>query len=213
MVSLLLQPMQLLHETQFLASVSVYALYTKIDTVHIEAHETYQKRSLRNKCIIMGVNGPITLTLPLKKGKHDSKLIKEVEIAYHDSWIGDMLHAIRSAYGAAPYFDYYYPEVEHILRKRHRLLWSLNEDMRKLMQKRCGLTEVLFLETEAFQKSYDEQWIDIRSKKLKDYQPAKSDAEGYAQVFEDRHGFVDDLSILDALFCLGPETSLYLSRK
>ena len=204
--------MQLIHETQFLAPIKVYQLYTQVSGILVEAHETYQKRSLRNKCIIMGVNGPITLTVPLLKGKHDSKFITEVEISYHDSWVGDMLHALRSAYGAAPYFDFYYPEIEHILRAKHTHLWTLNEDMRHLMLKRCSLTETPFTTTENFHKSYPEPWLDIRSMKLKDYQPQKSDLEGYAQVFEDRHGFISGLSIIDVLFCLGPETSLYLSR-
>ncbi len=206
--------MHLVHETQFLAPTSIFALYTTIDKILLEANETYQKRSLRNKCIIMGVNGPITLTVPLKKGKHDSKSILEVEISYHDSWIGDMLHAIRSAYGAAPYFDYYYPELEAILRKRHTLLWNLNEEMRKLMIKRCELSETVFLYTDTYKKSYsDDDYLDLRNKRLKDYQPQVSETLDYSQVFEDRHGFVEGLSIIDALFCLGPETSLYLRRK
>lgn len=204
--------MLLIHETQFLAPIKVYQYYTQAKHVAIEAHETYQKRSLRNKCIVMGVNGPLTLTVPLLKGKHDNKIITEVEISYHDSWIGDLLHALRSAYGAAPYFDYYYPEIESILRAKHKDLWTFNESMRKLMVKRCGLEESNFTSTTEFNKSYEEPWLDFRSKKLRDYQPIKSDLEGYAQVFEDRHGFVAGLSILDALFCMGPETSLYLSR-
>lgn len=204
--------MQLIHETQFLAPIKVYQLYTQTSIVSIEAHETYQKRSLRNKCIILGVNGPITLTVPLLKGKHDRKNITKVEISYHDSWVGDMLHALRSAYGAAPYFDFYYPEIEEILKAKPLHLWTLNEAMRMLMLKRCGLGETIFTFTKEYHKSYEESWLDIRSKKLKDYQPIKSDSEGYAQVFEDRHGFMSGLSILDALFCLGPETSLYLSR-
>lgn len=204
--------MQLIHETQFLAPIKVYQLYTKASNVSIEAHETYQKRSIRNKCIIMGVNGPITLTVPLLKGKHDGKYITKVEISYHDSWVGDMLHALRSAYGASPYFDFYYPEVEHVLKQKHSHLWSLNEAMRKLMIKSCDLTEISFAITEEYHKSYSESWLDIRSQKLKDYQPIKSELEGYAQVFEDRHGFIAGLSILDALFCMGPETSLYLRR-
>lgn len=205
--------MQLVHETQFLAPSSVYKLYSKADSILIEAHETYQKRSLRNKCIIMGVNGPNTLTVPLKKGKHDNKSIKEVEISYHDSWIGDMLHAIRSAYGAAPYYDFYYTELEEILRAKHTHLWTLNNALLAMMLNRCGLPDNIITETDSFKKSYGDDVLDIRYKKLKDYQPAESDAEGYAQVFEDRHGFVEGLSILDTLFCLGPETSLYLSRK
>ncbi len=204
--------MDLIQETQFLAPTNVYQLYTQASSVCLEAHETYQKRSLRNKCIIMGVNGPITLTVPLLKGKHNSKYITEVQISYHDSWIGDMLHALRSAYGAAPYFDFYYPEIEHILRAKHSHLWTLNEALRKLMIKRCGLEESIFANTREYQKSYDPPTLDIRSLKLKDYRPQKTDHQGYSQIFEDRHGFIAGLSILDALFCLGPETSLYLSR-
>jgi len=205
--------MHLIHETQFLAPIYIYKLYTQVDTIILESNETYQKRSLRNKCIIIGVNGPITLTVPLKKGKHDKKLIQEVEISYHDSWIGDMLHTIRSAYGASPYFDYYYPEVELILRKKHRYLWNLNEELRELMLKRCQISDTTIEYTKMYHKSYDENYIDIRAKRLKDYQPIKENEVGYSQVFEDRHGFVDGLSIIDALFCLGPETSLYLRRK
>lgn len=205
--------MHLIHESQFLAPTSVYALYMSADRISIEAHETYQKRSLRNKCVIMSVNGPLTLTVPLKKGKHSGKLIKEVEISYDDNWIGDMLHSIRSAYGAAPYFDYYYPDLDQIFRKKHQYLWTLNVELHELILKRCALTETSFEYTKTFHKSYDELHIDIRSKRLKDYQPQKSEESGYAQVFEDRHGFIEGLSIIDTLFCLGPETSLYLSRK
>ena len=205
--------MQLIHETQFLAPINVYQLYTKVSKVSIEAHETYQKRSIRNKCIIMGVNGPITLTVPLLRGKHSGQYITEVEISYHERSIGDMLHALRSAYGASPYFEYYYLEVEHILKQKLSHLWLLNEAMREMMIKRCDLTEISFVSTEEYHKSYPKSWLYIRSQKLKDYHPIKSMSKGYAQVFEDRHGFIAGLSILDALFCLGPETSLYLNRQ
>jgi len=205
--------MHLVHETQFLAPSTVFKLYTEVEDVIIEACETYQKRSLRNKCIIMSVNGPQTLTVPLKKGKHSGQSIKEVEISYQDSWIGDMLHALRSAYGAAPYFDYYYPEIERILRKRHTLLWNLNEELRNWIIQRCELSDLPIKESDAFKKFYDESYIDLRFKKLKDYQPRLENTSGYSQVFEDRHGFVEGLSIIDTLFCLGPETSLYLRRK
>ena len=201
----------LIHETQHCAPTSVYSQYHLVDQVVIEAHETYQKRSLRNKCIIMGANGPITLSIPLVKGKHSSRFIKDVKISYHDSWVGNYLHSIRSSFGAAPYYEYYYQELEAILKSNTTFLWDLNQELMSFIMKRIRL-DTSIIESSEYQKEYDETWIDIRSQSIKSYQPEPSQEEGYAQVFEDRFGFVSNLSILDTLFCLGPESGLYLSR-
>lgn len=186
-------------------------MYTSMDEIYIEVCESYQKRSLRNKCIILGANGPITLTIPLNKGKHSFKLITEVEISYHDQWVGHFLHTIRSCYGTAPYFDFYYPDIEDLIKSNYKYLWNLNNDMLSLILRKIGL-DIDMYTTKDFIKSYDDSFVDIRQKKIKDYQPIRSTTVVYSQVFEDRFGFVSNLSILDLLFCTGPESINYLTQ-
>lgn len=201
--------MQYVQHSQFLSPVSVFAQYLVSDNIWIEQYESYQKRSLRNRCTIMGVNGPLSITIPLQKGK-TGKAITEVSIAYHDQWIGQCLHSIRSAYGTAAYFDHYYPSLSEMLKAQSESLYQLNMDLLVWLNKAIGI-ETPIKETESYQKSYPDA-IDHRKLLIKDY-PIEADSRlWYPQVFEDRHGFVYPLSILDLIFNTGPESILYLQQ-
>jgi hypothetical protein len=192
--------------TTFLGPVGLWRAMTRADYVLIEACEHYQKRSYRHRSYVMGPNGVQLLSVPLASGKHSGQSIKDVLISYEHDWVGPMLHTLRSALGSAAYYDYYYDDLADILRGRHETLWSLNEACTQFIIKSIGLTLDL-RETTTYQKSYEVE-SDLRSYQLK---PAPSDAAGYEQVWSDRHGYWDNLSVVDLLFCLGPESVLYLT--
>lgn len=181
---------------------AMFSLYKTHNPV-IEAHENYQKRSMRNRTYVLTANGPMNLSIPLRKGKTNTA-IREVKISYAENWIKNYLQAIRSAYANAPYFDFYYPAVESIMKKEHNLLFELAQESLEYLLKELSLPRP------DISSEYNPDYpgaIDLRKHNVSDYIRLKP----YVQVFSDRHRFINGLSILDALFNLGPETNTYLS--
>lgn len=192
--------------TTFLAPVGLWQAMARADYVLVEVCEHYQKRSYRHRSYVMGPNGVQLLSVPLASGKHSGQPIKDVLISYEHDWVGPMLHTLRSALGSAAYYGYYYEDLAEILRARHETLWSLNEACTQFILRSIGLSLDL-KETDAYRKSYTAE-RDLRSYNVK---PDPSATIGYEQVWSDRHGYWDNLSILDLLFCLGPASILHLS--
>lgn len=166
----------------------------------LEAFENYQKRSYRNKTTILGANGPLLLSVPLLKGKHSAQFYKDVKIAYHDNWVKSHLESLQSAYSNSAYYDYYYPSFESTLKKNHHFLWDLNMELRQILRKNLHLSEEE-MHSEIYLRS-QEYNLDFRNEKAK---IGVIKEVKYFQVFEDKMGFIPDLSILDLLFNTGPE--------
>ncbi len=162
----------------------------------VEAHENFQKGGWRNRCQIAGPNGLQLLTVPLEKGKHQKKPIQEVRISYRNDWGREHEQAIKTAYGRSPFYEFYAEELFAVLHQKPVTLWQLNQELTKTI---CTLL----------------QWP-VRPSLTKDFilpgnhdylRPAELPAGllPYQQVFTDRHGFLPGLSVLDGLFCLGPQ--------
>lgn len=191
-------------ELSFLPPISFFILLAK-ESVTIEKHENYQKRSFRNKCIIATSEGPLTLTVPLRKGKHQSQPVTEVTIAYDEPWQNIHLSSISTAYHNAPFFEYYFNKLESIYRNAGDHLFLFNN---KLLGEICDLLQLDF---PPFTGKYlkDPGGIDWRGIVTpRNYHKIR--VPKYNQVFEDRHEYLNNLSIIDLLFCLGPETTRYL---
>ena len=158
-----------------------------------EAHENYQKGGWRNRCRIMTANGPLLLTVPLQGGKHQQMPIREVRIDYRSDWPRQHAQTIRSAYGRSPYFEYYGEEVLDLLQQQQLTLWEYNLYLTR------GILTLLQSELSLhFTDSF-------RGGAAGGNRLEKGSTPGpYRQVFEERHGFVGGLSLLDGLFCLGP---------
>lgn len=195
--------MEILHETQVFSPVDVFVLYTKAKSIRMEAHENYQKRSLRNKYHIQTANGIQTLTIPLKSGKNRQMPIKSVEISYEEDWIKLHLHALQSAYGKSPFFEFYRESLETIFRTNHVYLYDFNLAALRWALKIIGI-QCDILETESYIK-HDVGEIQF----YRDY-PWPSPAVGeatpcpYVQVWSKQGTFCYHLSILDLIFCTGP---------
>jgi len=161
----------------------------------IEAHENYQKNGCRNRCRIAGPNGVQMLSVPLVKGKHQRMPIRDVRISYENDWWRRHEQAIRTAYGRAPYYEFYAEAVFEVARTRVQYLWELNQSLLEVVlgQLRFPVAPTL---TGAFVRPATPGYL----------RPADLGAPlPYPQPFADRHGFLGDLSVLDGLFCLGPE--------
>jgi len=196
---------RLLIELQYLPPVSSFVKMLECGTVLFEQHENYLKRSYRNRIHILSANGILKLSIPLAKGKNQRLPIREVEVFYTDNWQNLHWRSIQSAYGRAPYYEFYADELKAIYDEKVETLFDFNL---KLFQ--CVL-ELLQLDisiefTSQYDKTPAEGIIDFRNKILPTRPLANNtQLESYNQVFEDKFGFVENLSILDLLFCYGTQ--------
>ncbi|MBK9734157.1 MAG: WbqC family protein [Saprospiraceae bacterium] len=194
----------IIHETQSFSPLSTYASYINADNIIIEKYENYQKKSLRNKYTILTSNGVHTLAIPLKKGKNNQMTISEVLISYDDNWVEEHLKTIRSSYSRSPFFENYFDDIEKIFRKQNDFLFDFNMECLMFLLKKIKLNHTVFT-SENYQKTYDN---------LIDHRNIRNQSNGnnyrYTQVWSEKFDFIPNLSILDLLFCAGPESSLIL---
>lgn len=195
-------------ELHYLGSAAYFSVLKKFSIIYLEAHENYQKRSGRNRCYIASANGPILLSVPLSKGKNQQMPITEVACAQEDHWQKNHWNSIQSAYGKAPFFEYYSDELKDILLSEMPRLFELNVQLLSFLIESIGL-ETKLEQTKAYERIVPASIVDLRNS-------VSIKADGfpnqriYHQVFEEKYSFHPNLSVLDLLFCLGPETILYL---
>ncbi|NND05591.1 MAG: hypothetical protein HKN87_04355 [Saprospiraceae bacterium] len=201
--------MAFLFESQYFPPQCFYACLLR-KPIFIESNEHYQKRSLRNKCIIQNANGLQVLTIPLLRGKHQQMNICRVEISYGTRWQVRHLQAIRSAYGSAPYFDHYYGLLETEMLHRSQYLIEFNTRLTKFIASLLGIPwQVSF--TEKYERKPN-NLIDHRQYFTPRNFSKVSSYLSYPQVFSEKHPFTPNLSILDILFCQGPEAITKLRK-
>lgn len=197
--------------TTYFGPVQWYQKLYRYDQVLIEQHETFQKQTFRNRCLIATTQGIQVLTVPVSTG--DSHAIKDVRVSDHGNWRHLHWQALQSAYGDSPFFEYYADDLWPFFEKRWDFLLDFNEAIR---QKMCELLDIH--PQVGFTSDY--QHIDSQHSTLNDFRTAidpkhpVADADfiprRYYQVFEQKHGFLPNLSILDLLFNMGPESIYYL---
>ncbi len=177
--------------------------------VRIENRENYQRQTYRNRCLISSERGILPLTIPVNKPQGHHTPVTEVRIFNGEKWYLKQWRAIQSAYEASPFFIYYRDDIEPFFRGRYSLLSLFNLEIIKKMCELLEITPQISLTT-TFEKSPSGA-IDLREAFSPKKKPAGTFPQ-YTQVFSDRHGFIPDLSILDLLFNLGPESRGYLSK-
>ena len=197
--------------TAYLPPVSWMKEAVKAQKVFIEAHETYSKQTYRNRCRIITANGIIPLSIPVKKlqGKHSKT--RDIEISYDEPW--QMMHwrTIDAAYSNSPFYLYYKDDLQVFFNRRFRFLLDYNMEITYTIFRLLGITAELYLT-----KEYSHQPDDIKD--LRNALTPKTPADislftPYPQVFEERHGFIHDLSVIDLLFNEGPAALSVLNRE
>ena len=202
--------------TTYFGPVQWYQKLCHYDHILIEQHETFQKQTFRNRCLIATTQGIQVLTVPISTG--DSHAIKDILISDHGNWRHLHWQALQSAYGDSPFFEYYADDLRPFFEKKWDYLLDFNEAIR---QKMCELLDIdpqvgytssyQPLSTLTSQHSVTNDFrttIDPKHPAADaDFTPCR-----YYQVFEQKHGFLPNLSILDLLFNMGPKSVFYLIR-
>lgn len=207
--------MSLLIELHYLPCVQYFAKLLQHKNILLEQKEHYTKGSYRNRCYIAGANGTLMLSIPLAKGKNEQQDIRSTQIAYNSHWQNQHWRTIQSAYGNTPYFEYYADGLAAFYKKEYEFLFDLNYDLLLWITERLQLDVSINLTT-AYQVEVPPEIIDWRNgihpKSQKQRLDEQFKAAYYPQAFEDRYGFLSNLSILDLLFCSGPQGGMILEN-
>jgi len=205
---------KLLIELHYLPCIEYFYYLSKYKQIVIEASEYFEKQSYRSRCYILSANKIQMLSIPVKKHgawriahgevhtTQDTKIFyKDVKIDYNQNWLKNHWNAIQSAYGKAPYFEFYAEFFREILFKKIKYLFDLNIEMLdlclKLLQVKCGIEF-----TESFNKMPADNTYDMRNViHLKKESKYLFKPHHYQQLFGNK--FAANLSIIDLLFCEG----------
>ena len=188
--------------TAYLAPISYYAILLQPSNCKIEYNEYFLKQSIRNRCEIYGANGRLRLTVPKQRQGSSKTIINNIKICYQNAWQKEHWNSIVSAYNSSPFFEYYKDELIHFFENKEVYLINLNNKLLKLTLRLLESTPE-YNHTTRYKKEGD--FTDLRNNK---FQIKK--LKTYNQVFMEKHGFIPNLSILDLLFNLGPESADYL---
>ncbi|MCC8188710.1 MAG: WbqC family protein [Bacteroides sp.] len=196
----------------YMAPVSWYSKLYHYGHIRIEQYDHYLKQTYRNRCTLAGPNGTLALTVPIVKPDTLKCPMKDIRISDHGHWRHQHWNAIESAYNSTPFFEYYREDLQPFYEQKFEFLTDFNES---LCHSICELIDLQpdMRRTGEYRKAFGPRERDLREA----IHPKKgNDPEftivPYYQVFEDRHGFLSDLSILDLLFNMGPESLLVLQR-
>ncbi len=197
-------PLPLLSAFYF-GSVEHYRLLAAHPRVIIDTGEHYLRQSYRVRTSIVGPNGVQHLAVPIERRSGEKMPMHSVGLSYAETWPQQQLHALRSAYGNAPWTEHYLPDIEAVLRQGHSRLVDLDLATLRLGLRWLGLpTEV------EIRESYVEDPAGLLDLRLA-LHPKRALPVGvepvppYPQVFADRHGFVPRMSIIDLVCNTGPE--------
>lgn len=203
--------MTILIDLQYLPCLEYFSCVNNSDKVVIESAEHYVKQSYRNRCYIRGANKINRLSVPVIGGNSKIK-IKDITIDYGQRWVNDHWRAIISAYGKSPFFEHYAELFHGMLFQKHKYLYDLNIGLLTLCLDLLDIKPALEFTTR-YTSEAEPGFIDLRSvihpkrphEKNGFYTPCR-----YTQVFG--RNFADNLSIIDLLFCEGPDARAILQE-
>ena len=199
----------------YLAPVEYYAKLTAYKQVRTEQYDHYMKQTYRNRCTIAAPDGPLALTVPIVKPDTPKAFTKDIRISDHGNWRHLHWNALESAYNHTPFFEYYKDDFRPFYEQKYTFLMDFNEGLQQLVCSLIGIhpnvTRTTAYKTE-FAPDEDDYRERIHPKKDCRTEDPDFSPPVYYQVFQDRLGFLPNLSIADLLFNMGPESLLILKK-
>ena len=189
--------------TAYLGPIQQYCKMLQFPEVRIETAENYVKQSYRNRCVIAAANGPLALSIPIVKPDTLKCQTKDIRISDHGNWRHLHWNALVSAYNMSPFFEYYVDDFAPFYEKKYDFLWDFNEELRQLACRLLDL-EPNITYTEIYEPQVANDFREIIRPKHEGEDSAFHPIP-YYQVFQEKHGFLPNLSIADLLFNMGPE--------
>lgn len=198
--------MGLFYPTYF-SPISQYQAIVNSNDVVFEIHDNYQKQTYRNRCYIYGPNGKQLLNIPIKHiASPAKKKTKDTLVDNSSSWQKQHLKSIQIAYRNSPFFEFYEDDLLSVFTKKHKYLLDLNIDTYLFITDALQVSSS-YTRTKEYKEYYNEKdYRHLANAK----QLLEQKFNTYVQVFDDKFGFIPNLSILDLLFMEGPNTISFL---
>ena len=199
--------MALLYPT-YLPNIASYIVMAQSGACVFEICDSYQKQTYRNRCYIYGANGKLSLNIPVHYTQKNRQSTKEIQIENSSKWQSTHWKSIESAYKTSPFFEFYEDELKILFENPQEFLLDFNFECIAVINSCIGFEPVITY-TEQFCKTNLESDYRFMVNARKE---SKIETNPYIQVFQEKHGLIMNLSILDLLFNEGPNTLNYLKN-
>lgn len=198
----------ILSEIQYFPPVTFFKTSYPESYILLDQYEIYHKMSFRNRCLIAGANGIISLSVPLLHGRNQQVQMKDVRIAMSERWQARHWKSIQSAYNRSAFFDHYRDGLEKLYGMKTGWLmeWDL-ECLQWVKEKLSWPGEIRLTGNPETGAEVEDHRNRVLPKNYAEFRPVK-----YRQVFEEKLGFMPNLSILDLLFNVGKQAGELLNE-
>nr|WP_299341597.1 WbqC family protein [Allomuricauda sp.] len=200
----------LLHPTYF-PSIATFAVIAQNEIIW-EVCDNFQKQTYRNRCYICTDQGKHMLNIPIKHvgGSEGRQRYNDVIMDSSTDWKKLHWRTLETAYRTSPYFEFYEDDLSPLFIDSDDKLLDFNLKTINTITACLGIkmTDMINEEYEVNPKNYRDARHLAEAKR-----PLEISQQKYNQVFEEKHGFVENLSILDLLFNEGPNAMQYLKKQ
>ena len=203
-----------------------YILKCMQGPVTLEVCEHYIKQTYRNRALIATANGVQALSIPVVHVSSKMPIL-DVRIDYATPWQRLHWKTLDTAYNGSPYFLYFQDYIRPFYEKKYEFLFDFNLELMQVIlklfgkdfqpqrtsefiadysQRKCGEPEngTADVDKGIQDNSKQEEEIDDLRNAIHPKRCRKAGYPfphpSYTQIFEDRIGFVPNLSIVDYLF-------------
>tara|TARA_B110000263_G_C15295744_1_gene505543 strand:+ start:763 stop:1371 length:609 start_codon:yes stop_codon:yes gene_type:complete len=191
----------------YLPNIAYFSTISRSRNITLYIHGNYQKQTYRNRAQIYSPNGILDLSIPIIKPKNIiEKKDYNIKICYDENWQKKHWKTIKNSYSSSPFFEFYETELFPFYDQQYEYLMDYNTELIQVIMAILNLTiRITKSSNLMFQNHYEEKII--LAKKSNEI-----DIPMYSQVFDLKHGYIKNLSILDLIFNLGPESFIFLNK-
>lgn len=203
--------MKILLFPTYFPSISHFAALAQSENTVFEIEDNFQKQTNRNRTYIYSPNGIQLLNIPVKHSKESHQKTKDIQIETDSDWQKQHFKSLEAAYRSSPFFEFFEDDLRPLFEKKHTFLLDLNFETLEIISKCLRMKLDYTTTTEYFHEVDSNEYKDFRA--LVNGKKDSSSFESYTQVFDDKYGFINNLSVLDLLFNEGKYALDYLKKQ
>ena len=200
--------MEILVQPSYFASISTYVAIANATKVTFEVNDNFQKQTNRNRMYIYSPNGLQMLNVPIKHSGEVHQKTKDIRIENDFNWQKQHFKSFEAAYRSSPFFEYFEDQLMPIFTKKHAFLLDLNFETTEFIYSSLRLNADFCKTIE-----YQQHPVDVDFRNLVNGKKDTTAFEAYPQVFQEKVGFLNNLSVLDLIFNEGKFALEYLKNQ
>jgi hypothetical protein len=191
----------------YFSPISQYQALLNSNSITFEVEDNYQKQTYRNRCYIYGANGKQLLNIPVTIPKSSKKTKSKDILIENSNWQKQHYKSLEAAYNHSPFFEFYKDDLRKIFSKKYTYLLDVNLDSFHFIMDALELFKEYTLS-----KTYEETKLNDFRNLADSKKKVEISSIPYIQMFDQKFGFLKNLSILDLLFMEGPNSINFLEK-